>query len=85
MKPKLIPPEANRLKLKCDILLSTSAFKISLHRYSWGAGRRKSQEKFREVGPARYCSPRQTVRMIGLVTPLSKPPLNLDLIFAYGH
>jgi hypothetical protein len=32
MKPKSKPPGTKRLKLKCDILLSTSAFKISLRR-----------------------------------------------------
>jgi len=34
MEPKLKPPGAKRLKLKCDILLSTSAFKFILRRYS---------------------------------------------------
>ena len=34
MKPKLKPPGTKRLKLKCDILLSTSAFKFSLRRYT---------------------------------------------------
>ena len=34
IKPKLIPPRTNRLKLRCDILLSTSAFKFNLRRYS---------------------------------------------------
>ena len=33
MKPKLKPPGTKRLKLKCDILLSTSAFKFNLRRY----------------------------------------------------
>ena len=36
MKPKLKPPGTKRLKLKCDILLSTSAFKFNLRRYSQG-------------------------------------------------
>jgi hypothetical protein len=36
MKPKLKPPGTKRLKLNCDILLSTSAFKFNLRRYSWG-------------------------------------------------
>jgi hypothetical protein len=31
--PKLKPPGTRRLKLKCDILLSTSAFKVKLRRY----------------------------------------------------
>ena len=33
MKPKLKPPGTERLKLKCDILLSTSAFKFNSRRY----------------------------------------------------
>jgi hypothetical protein len=37
MKPKLKPPGTERLKLKCVILLSTSAFKFDLRRYSSGA------------------------------------------------
>ena len=39
MKPKLKPPGTNRLKLKCDILLSTSAFKVNLRRYTWASAR----------------------------------------------
>jgi len=34
MKSKLKPPGTKRLKLKCDIMLSTSAFKFNLRRYS---------------------------------------------------
>jgi hypothetical protein len=37
MKPKFKPPGTKRLKLKCGILLSTSAFKINLRRYTLGA------------------------------------------------
>jgi len=33
MKPMLKAPGTNRLRLKCDILLSTSAFKFKLRRY----------------------------------------------------
>jgi len=33
MKPKWTPPGPKRLKLKCDILLSTSAFKFNLRLY----------------------------------------------------
>ena len=33
MNPKLKPPGTKRLKLKCDILLSTSGFKLNLRRY----------------------------------------------------
>ena len=32
--PKLKPPGTKRLKLKCDVLLSTSAFKFNLRRYT---------------------------------------------------
>jgi len=34
MKPTLKPPGTKHLKLKCDILLSTSAFKFNLRRYN---------------------------------------------------
>jgi hypothetical protein len=34
MEPKLKPPGTKRLKLKCDILLSNSAFKFNLRRYT---------------------------------------------------
>jgi len=34
MKPTLQPSGTKRLKLKCDILQSTAAFKINLCRYS---------------------------------------------------
>ena len=34
MKPKLNPPGTKRLKVNFDILLSTSAFKFNLRRYS---------------------------------------------------
>ena len=34
IKPKLKPPGTKRLKLNCDVLLSTSAFKFNLRRYS---------------------------------------------------
>jgi len=33
MKPKLKPPGTSSLKLKCDVMLSTSAFKFDLRRY----------------------------------------------------
>jgi len=36
MKTKLKLPGTKRLKLKCDILLSTSAFKFKLRRYTTG-------------------------------------------------
>jgi len=34
IKPKLKPPGAKRLKLDCDLLLSTSAFKFNVRRYT---------------------------------------------------
>jgi len=37
VKPKLKPPGRERLKLKCDVLLSTFAFKFNLRRYDMGA------------------------------------------------
>ena len=36
MKPKLKPPGTKRLKPKCDILLSTSAFNLNSRRYNKG-------------------------------------------------
>jgi len=33
MRPKLKPPGTKRWKLKCDMLLPTSAFKFNLRRY----------------------------------------------------
>jgi hypothetical protein len=36
VKPKLKPPGTKHLKLKCDMLLSTSAFKFNVCRYNWG-------------------------------------------------
>jgi hypothetical protein len=33
MKPMLIAPGSEHLRLKCDILLSTSAFTFNLRRY----------------------------------------------------
>jgi len=37
IKPKLKPPGTKRLRLKCDILLSTFALKFKLRRYNEGA------------------------------------------------
>ena len=34
IKPKLKPPGTKRLKLECDILLSTSAFKFNFRRFA---------------------------------------------------
>jgi hypothetical protein len=33
-KPKLKPPGTKRLKLDCDVLLSTSGFRFNLRRYN---------------------------------------------------
>jgi hypothetical protein len=33
IRPKLKPPGTQRLKLNCDVLLSTSAFEFNLRRY----------------------------------------------------
>jgi hypothetical protein len=38
MKPKLRPPGTKRLKVKCDILLSTFALKLNLRRYKQAEG-----------------------------------------------
>ena len=42
IKPKLNPPGAKRLKLKCDIMLSTSGFKFNLRRYTKGKSPKSS-------------------------------------------
>jgi len=34
MRPRLKPPVTHRLKLKCDVTLSNSAFKFNLRRYN---------------------------------------------------
>jgi len=49
MNPKLKPPGTKRLKLKCDTLLSTSAFKFKLRRYSKG-GEVESTDKSTDKG-----------------------------------
>jgi hypothetical protein len=38
IKPRLKPPGTKRLKLKCDTLLSTSAFKFNLRCYIMAYG-----------------------------------------------
>jgi len=40
IKPRLRPPGTKHLILKCDVLLSTSAFKFNLRRYTMGVSRR---------------------------------------------
>ena len=70
MKPKLKPPETKRLKLNCDIMLSTSAFEFNLRRYTTGSlsivdypGLRGCDppdfEVFSKAVPARYRPPRR--------------------------
>jgi len=44
MTPKLKPPGTKRLRLKCDIPLSTSAFKLNLRRYSMETERAKKEK-----------------------------------------
>jgi len=39
IKSKLKPPGAKRLKLNCNILLSTSAFRLNLRRYNQVTGK----------------------------------------------
>jgi hypothetical protein len=51
MKPKLKPTETKRLKVMCDMLLSTYAFKLNVRRYSLGACERVPLER-RMVGGA---------------------------------
>jgi hypothetical protein len=47
IKPMLKPPRTKHLKLKCDILPSTFAFKLYLRRYI--------QVLALEAGPVTYC------------------------------
>jgi hypothetical protein len=60
MKPMLKAPGTKRLKLKRDIPLSTSAFKINLRRYNV-AKLRDELGAMHEVEPGRYRPPRQTI------------------------
>ena len=67
MNPMLKPPGSKRLKLNCDTLLSSFAFKFNLRRY---AEARRAQSLLTEamaelervrnfaVGPGRHCPPR---------------------------
>jgi hypothetical protein len=45
LKPKLKPPGTKRLKPKCDILLSTSAFNFNLRHYILGQRRECPQQR----------------------------------------
>ena len=56
MKPKLKPPGTKRLRLKCDILLSTSAFKFNLRRYTKDSDiRQKTRELTVKSVKAGWC------------------------------
>ena len=44
IKPTLKPPGTKHLELKCDILLSSFAFKFHLRRYTWA---RRGTRSFR--------------------------------------
>jgi len=50
IKPKLKLPGTKRFKVTCDMLLSTSAFKFNLRRYTWGGGSRNRLGRRRQ-GP----------------------------------
>jgi len=51
MKPKLKPPGTKRLKLQCDLLLSSYAFKFGLRRYTMAAEEwtARAEAAFREI------------------------------------
>jgi len=55
IRPKLKPPGTTRLKLRCDMLLSTSAFKSNLRRYTKALTVRKAapREHIVKVGRCR--------------------------------
>jgi len=72
MKPTLKPPGTKRSKLRCDKLLSTSAFKFKLRRYSvevlcnpecdnGACGRRQALFKAKVASPA-YIASQAAVR-----------------------
>ena len=44
MKPQLKLPGTKRLKLECDVLLSTSAFKFNVRRYTTKAAKEAAKE-----------------------------------------
>jgi hypothetical protein len=67
MKPMLKPPGTKRLKLKCDIPLATSAFKVNLRRYS-----KESDPAWRAMQVKRQALPAGRCRLT-----LSNPRCNL--------
>jgi len=50
MKPVLKAPGTKRLKLKCDLLLSTSAFKFNMRRYTKAAAMAEACRGFPKSG-----------------------------------
>ena len=52
IKPKIKPPGTKRLKLKCDIPLSTSAFKFVLRRYTKAAAAAGGMTKAEKMAAA---------------------------------
>ena len=66
IKPTLKATGTKRLKLKCDVLLSTFTFKFSLHHYSWAT----------RAAPT-ACAPTSTSRQ---ARPLLHPPLLFPLL-----
>jgi len=65
MQPQLKPPGTKRFKLNCDILLSTSAFKLDLRRYNQSGGSTQTMQSsadFMDIetigGRAEHMSPR---------------------------
>jgi hypothetical protein len=72
IKPKLKPPGTKHLKLNCDILLSASAFKFNLRRYTEVArqvlevGRQVAEEHaaLRAVGPAKILPTASSTRVM---------------------
>ena len=60
IKPMLTPLGIQHLKPKCDILLSTFAFKCNLRRYieeKAAAAEGNTEDKAEEVGTTTYSSP----------------------------
>jgi cysteine synthase A len=52
MKPKLKPPGSKRLKLKCVVPLSGTAFKLNVRRYTMMAAYGAAVERVRPVSIA---------------------------------
>jgi len=78
MAPKLKPPATKRLRHKCDIPLSTSAFKLNLRRYNMGAARVQVAHMVikAKVRTTTNCSPRHLKRFF-------KPRLYLTCMASY--